>query len=248
MCEPLERSQIITVSWLVRETLPIPSEVHEFAVEYQANPGSQPVQSQIMNTYPRWSSRDKRTALTIRQDALVIETTLYEGYEQIRTLLELALNVRIAVAIPAGVERIGLRYIDEIRVPSGPGGNQPSWQDWIMPELLGPTHIAKDLGLVPTGNEGLAIFSGKDSKTLVLRYGAQDDYAVRSTPDLRRPLPPPGPLFRLDIDSFWQPVDEVPEFDEEGILAYADQLHEPVRGVFESVISERLRDEVLRHV
>ena len=82
---------------------------------------------------------------------------------------------------------------------------------------------------------------------LVLRYGAQSDYAVQSTPDLRRPLPPPGPLFKLDIDSFWQAADEVPEFDAELILRQADALHEPVRGVFESVITDRLREEVLRN-
>ena len=90
-------------------------------------------------------------------------------------------------------------------------------------------------------------FSGGSDHALVLRYGAQSDYAVQSTPDLRRPLPPPGPLFKLDIDSFWQAADEVPEFDAELILRQADALHEPVRGVFESVITDRLREEVLRN-
>lgn len=70
---------------------------------------------------------------------------------------------------------------------------------------------------------------------------------MQSTPDLRRPLPPPGPLFKLDIDSFWQAADEVPEFDVDLILRQADALHEPVRGVFESVITDRLREEVLRN-
>lgn len=38
------------------------------------------------------------------------------------------------------------------------------------------------------------------------------DVALR-TLGLRCPLPPPGSLFKLDIDSFWQTADEVPEFD-----------------------------------
>lgn len=114
------------------------------------------------------------------------------------------------------------------------------------PVLLGPTHVGGDLGLVSARNEGLAVFSGADNSALVLRYGAQKDYAVQSTPDLRRPLPPPGPLFKLDIDSFWQAGDEVPEFDPGFVLARADELHEPVRGVFERLISDRLREEVLR--
>lgn len=44
-----------------------------------------------------------------------------------------------------------------------------------------------------------------------------------------------------------QAADEVPEFDVELILRQADTLHEPVRGVFESVITDRLREEVLRN-
>ncbi len=70
---------------------------------------------------------------------------------------------------------------------------------------------------------------------------------MQSTPELRRPLPPPGPLFKLDIDSYWQSDDEVPEFEKKGILAKTDELHEPVRGVFENLITDRLREEVLRH-
>ncbi|MFC2725538.1 MAG: TIGR04255 family protein, partial [Bifidobacterium dentium] len=66
-----------------------------------------------------------------------------------------------------------------------------------------------------------------------------------STPQLRRPLPSPGPLFKLDIDSYWQP-DDIPVFDPNRILAIADKLHDPVRSMFEGLITNRLRNEVLR--
>jgi uncharacterized protein (TIGR04255 family) len=245
-CEQLERKQVAQLSEQVGGSLPLPNEVREVSVMVQTGPTGQPVQQQTVATFPKWASRDKRTALTIRHDALVIETTAYGSYDRIRELLDTALRARLAVAPPAGVERIGLRYIDEIRVPAENGGGGPAWQEWVNPVLLGPTHVGGDLGLVPAGNEGLAIFSGDNNSALVLRYGAQQDYAVQSTPDLRRPLPPPGPLFKLDIDSFWQAGDEVPEFDPAYVLARADALHEPVRDVFESLISDRLREEVLR--
>jgi len=54
-------------------------------------------------------------------------------------------------------------------------------------------------------------------------------------------------LFRLDIDSYWQPSVEVPEFDRDLILDLADTLHKPVREVFERLITDRLREEVLRN-
>lgn len=245
-CEPLERRQVTRLSAQIRDLLPLPGEIHEVSVVVQTSPDSQPIQ-QVTTSSPRWTSRDKRTALTVRHDSLVIETTDYGSYERVRGLLDVALQARFAVAAPAGVDRIGLRYIDEIRVPVENSGGVPAWQYWVDPALLGPTHIGSDLDLVPAVSEGLVVFSSEGNRALVLRYGAQSDYAVQSTPELRRPLPPPGPLFRLDIDSFWQAGDEVPEFNPSLILDQTDALHEPVRGVFESVITDRLREEVLRH-
>ena len=245
LCQPLERKQVARVSADVTRLLPLPSELNEVSVTVQAGPGEQPVQQQVVATFPRWMSRDKRTALTVRPDSLVIETTNYGSYDRMRELLEVALRLRQAVEVPGGVERIGLRYIDEIRVPLADG--MPDWKEWVDSALLGPSDIGGDLGLAPAVNEGAIVFSHGTSSALVLRYGAQNDYAVQSTPELRRPLPPPGPLFKLDIDSFWQAGDETPEFDTGRVLERADSLHEPVRGVFEDLITDRLREEVLRN-
>lgn len=246
-CEPLERKQVTHLSALVRDALPLPGEINEVSVEFQAGPGTVPTRQQTVATSPRWTTRDRRTALTVRPNGLTVETTQYGSYERVRALLELALQARIAIDPPAGVERIGLRYIDEIRVPVENGNGRPSWGKWVDPALLGPAHIGNGLSLVPTAGEGVIVFSNKDNRALVLRYGAQEDLAVQSTPDLRRPMPLPGPLFKLDIDSYWQSGDEIPEFTTDLVLAQADELHKPVRGVFESLISDRLREEVLRH-
>lgn len=246
LCDPLERKQVHHLSALVREALPLPGEIKEMSVEFQAGPGSTPTHQQTVATFPRWTTRDRRTALAVRQDGLTIETTQYRGYEHVRALLELALKARIAVGPPAGVERLGLRYIDEIRVPDENGNGRPAWGDWVDPALLGPAHIASGLSLVPEKSEGVIVFSNTNNRALVLRYGAQEGLVVQSTANLRRPVPPPGPLFKLDIDSYWQSGDEVPEFATDLILSQVDALHEPVRGVFESLISDRLREEVLR--
>lgn len=246
-CEPLERKQVAALSARVKHLLPLPGEMNEVSVTLEANTDGPPTQHQVVRSFPRWTSRDKRTALSVRPDSLVIETTDYGSYNRMRNLLDIVFQARLAVAPPAGVERIGLRYIDEIRVPAENGSSVPAWEQWVDASLLGPTHVGEELGLLPVANEGVFVYSGGSDHALVLRYGAQNDYAVQSTPDLRRPLPSPGPLFKLDIDSFWQAADEVPEFDVDFILSQADSLHEPVRGLFESVITDRLREEVLRN-
>lgn len=247
LCDPLDRKQVADVSARISHLLPLPSEMNEVSMTVQASPDGPPTQHHVVSSFPRWASRDKRTAVSIRPESLVIETTDYGSYDRMRELLNVVIQARLAVAPPVGVERIGLRYIDEIRVPAE-NGSMPAWAHWVDASLLGPAHVGTELGLVPVVNEGVFVFSGGSDHALVLRYGAQSDYAVQSTPDLRRPLPPPGPLFKLDIDSFWQAADEVPEFDVDLILRQADALHEPVRGVFESVITDRLREEVLRNV
>lgn len=246
-CDPLDRKQVTNVSALVRHLLPLPGEMNEISFTVQTSADGPPTQHQVVSTFPRWTSRNKRTALSIRPDSLTIETTDYGSYDRIRDLFVVALQARLTVAAPAGVERIGLRYIDEIRVPAENDSDTPAWDRWVDTSLLGPVHISTQPNLKPVVNEGTCVFSGDGDRALVLRYGAQNDYVVQSTPDLRRPLPPPGPLFKLDIDSFWQASDEVPVFDMDFILHRADNLHDPVRDVFESAITDDLREIVLRH-
>lgn len=244
---PLGHSHLTSLSTSVGEVLPLPDEEAAMVTfEFQTGSDHQPVHKRTVTRVPRWTDRERRTALTVRPDGLVIETSRYRDYGQIRDLLELALRARAAVSAPAGVERIGLRYVDEIRVPADRAGGRPSWREWVDPSLIGPVHVGDGIGLTHAGGEGVSVFSGKGNNTIVLRYGSQDGYAVQSTPRLRRPLPPPGPLFKLDIDSFWQRGDDLPGFIPDFVLDRVDELHAPVIDLFESLISERLREEVLR--
>ena len=95
-CEPLERKQVTQLSARVRDLLPLPSEMTEVSVIVQAGPNSQPVQQHVATSFPRWTSRDKRTALAIRPDGVVIETTDYGIFDRMRELLGVALGARLA--------------------------------------------------------------------------------------------------------------------------------------------------------
>jgi len=50
----------------------------------------------------------------------------------------------------------------------------------------------------------------------------------------------------LDIDSFWTPEGFIPEFDPQVLVEKSEELHDPLRTLFETVITDRLRNEVLR--
>lgn len=201
--------------------------------------------TQTVETAQRFSSRDRSTAVTFRSSAVVVETTRYGQYEDLREVIELALQAREAAGAVDGVLRVGLRYIDEIRVPGEDG--LLGWAEWVDRSLLGPGPLAAEHGLSAAQWQGLAVFDGTAGAQLVLRYGPGEGYAVDPGGELRRPAPAPGPFFLMDIDNFWVP-DPVPNFDVPALLQRCDDLHKPVRALFESLITEKLRKEVLRHV
>ncbi len=202
--------------------------------------------NQQTETSPRFSSRDRSTAVTFRSTSVVVETTKYERYERLREIIELALEARQAAGGVDGVQRIGLRYFDEI---GAPGVDRAlDWSVWLDPSLIGPAPLAAAHGLSAAQWQGVTVFEGQSPGTaVVLRYGPGDGYAVDPGGELRRPAPAPGPYFLLDIDSYWAPED-VPPFDLKELLATCDELHRPVRDLFESLITEKLKKEVLRRV
>ena len=198
-------------------------------------------------TVPRFETRDRTSAVTPGPDALVVETTEYERYEVFRESLETALQTLADLNPPDGVERVGLRYIDEIRVPR-PVSEWSDWCNWVNPSLVGPAENGAPLGLLALDWQGLMRFTSGSSNMVVLRYGPREGYAVDPSGPLRRAggVPEPSPYFLLDIDSFSEATDEVPAYEVAELLNTVDELHAPVRELFESVITEDLRREVLR--
>ncbi|HSV66375.1 MAG TPA: TIGR04255 family protein [Mycobacteriales bacterium] len=193
--------------------------------------------------FPRYFSRDSTAAVSVRAEAIVVETTRYGRWEEFRGLVAAALEARQEVGGIDGVERIGLRYVNEIRVP---GELFHDWSPWVDPALLGPAPIGEELGMRTAQWQGVTAFTPAPDRTVVLRYGPRDGFAVDPGGDLKRSMPTPGPFFLIDIDSFWIPG-EIPEFDIKTLLTVCDELHAPVRGLFERLITDRLRKEVLRH-
>jgi uncharacterized protein (TIGR04255 family) len=81
---------------------------------------------------PRFAARDQTTAVTVGPQAIVVETTKHQTFEHLAELLRIAVDARQRVAPVDGLLRLGLRYVDEIRVPdlcAGPAG----WREWVHP-------------------------------------------------------------------------------------------------------------------
>ncbi len=194
---------------------------------------------------PRFTSRDRTVAVTFRRAGLVVETSEYTGWDQFSSIARLALEAReLDSETPSSVERVGLRYIDEIRVPDVEGQSAAAWSGWVDDSLLGPVQAGRDLAFAQGGSQGLVSFRTAAGTDLVLRFGAREGFAIDPNGELRRRISSTGAYFLLDIDSFWIP-EALPSFSTGEIMDIAHALHSPVRALFERVITEKLRKEVL---
>jgi uncharacterized protein (TIGR04255 family) len=209
--------------------------------EVQISLGPNPAQTVRSVNVPRILTRDRSVAVSFPPDAITIETTTYKGYAGFRQLVVAVLEATQELLAPDSVARMGLRYIDEIRVPDELGENSPRWSDWLDDSLL-PPKLPPSVRWAPEASmwtAGAQYQMGHD-KFLVIRYGPQVGPVV--TPQLRRPkVPPPGPVFLVDFDSSWQP-DILPSFDPKALIEICDLLHAPASATFESFITEKLRN------
>lgn len=193
------------------------------------------------------SDRAQSLVVQVAPDSLVIKTADYQGWEAFRPVIGQVLRAARDVLSPDGYLRVGLRYIDEIRLPLG-GASVGDWEGYLNPILLAPDGLrAAAQGLASGGWQVITRFLVDDQHDVVVRYGPNDGHAVDpNEPPLSPHRRPAGPFFLFDIDSFWETGAEIPEFNPDDLGSLCDQLHQPVRTLFESAVTDRLRDEVLR--
>jgi uncharacterized protein (TIGR04255 family) len=193
----------------------------------------------------RLVTRDRLMSATFGREALILETTSYQNWQHFRGLLATVLAA-VGEAQPGGIVRLGLRYVDEIRIPQ-PVERFADWAGWVDDRLVAPVTLDDT--------------SAPSAATIILQYGEGAGYMtiLRAGPVAQgRAVQPEGPLrmpfdtpadayFLLDTDAAWtEPDRTVPEFDVEAATGIFDELHETCSRLFEESITDRLRDEVLR--
>ena len=194
--------------------------------------------------FPKFFARDSRLAISFKQGAVIVEASKYEGWLEFRAIIEASVRARAAVGSVDAVERVGIRYLNEVR----PSESQDpvDWSQWVNPGLLGPMAFTDTVNLRLGQMQGLATYGPEKGRSLVLRYAPGQGQAVESNQELIRSSGPTGPFMWLDIDSFWIPEGYIPEYDPAVLIEKSDELHQPLRTLFESLITNRQRDEVMR--
>jgi len=183
---------------------------------------------------------DRREAVTLDSQRLTFETACYRRFEDFRASIAQILNALTALDVALVPVRVGLRYIDEIDEALLP--EPRDWARYVAPALASPL---QHFDPAPLEHQSAALFGGAEGHNVVLRYGLLRQPAVDPAGPLVIDAPPRGPYYLIDIDSAWQGEAPVPPLDR-WLLAKLDELHAPIRHLFETAITEELRNEVLR--
>lgn len=193
----------------------------------------------------RFLSKERTTSAVVERNAITVETTDYQEFGDFRALV---LTVADAVAMTTnivGIERVGLRYINEIRVPKEIS-DASDWQGWISDDVVGVLGVADDY--TADALQTVIRLVGDDSTGVVLRYAAMvGDGVVGDGPLFRRAPAVSGPFFVIDTDSFRTSAGPAMEdFAHDRIAGILDVIHEPIGTLFHRAITDRLREEFRR--
>ena len=188
----------------------------------------------------RFLDRRRRLSVVVARDALWVETTDYTEWTDFKPFVLEAVDVVAATARVVGVERIGLRYINEIRVPEQIT-DVTQWKRWISDEMLGPVDGIP--GYTPAGFQAMTQLT-RGNAHLHVRCAALVGSGVVSDQPLRRRTPvEEGPFFVIDTDSYTEtPGEDMGDFTTQDLDPALDDLHEPLEALFHRAISDELRE------
>jgi uncharacterized protein (TIGR04255 family) len=201
--------------------------------------------SQQIDQVTRAFNRPNTAGVSVTASALIVDTTAYEEFPAFQAMVGQCVSALDKHASPAAIERVGLRYVNEVRVPAVIGDVR-DWRGWISDTLVGAAATVPDRKAA--GLQGMIQYESGENRSLMLRFAAVPDGSViGNEPLIRRNPGANGPFFALDLDSFWQPpTGEPPEWSVDTITSALDQLHAPVGSAFQGAITDKLRDELLR--
>jgi uncharacterized protein (TIGR04255 family) len=195
----------------------------------------------------RFVDASRHRAVLVTPVRIAVDTTRYSTFNEFSGFLEEVIGAVSEVAPGRACRRLGLRYVDEIRVPGTEPGNVGQWSEWVDAALLPAA------ALRPTA--GRRELSGAIDDTFADGFGVRfawhtgTGHAVNPSGPLLVPDPSePGPYFALDTDSYWSatPGTEILGLGDAALVQRIQRLHEPVQEFFETSLTDRLRNEVLR--
>jgi uncharacterized protein (TIGR04255 family) len=224
-----------TVAQAVREHLPIldSEQVVSLSVQSASGQVAEETLPQLRALNP-----EKTATLTLNANALTVQVVEYEHFGSFLELVTVCLQA-LAPSVPGAlVRRVGLRYINEVRIPGGVTDTR-EWSKWLSSDLLAAFALLPDQ---PVGGlNGSVLFHVDRERNILFRWGEAVGRSILvPTIPLRRPELTEGRFFLLDTDSFWEPGSpqslDVPRLADE-----LGRLHVPIGKLFLASLTEDVK-------
>lgn len=180
------------------------------------------------------------TSLTLMSNALTYETTAYTEFGDMLAAVTTACEALAAAGVRPALQRIGVRYINEIRVPSQVG-NARDWAPWIDQSLL--AHLSVGPEEMPvTATQGVTTYDLGNRRGLNCQYAALNQGSVVAPAYLRREAFAAGPFFVLDFDGYQDFTGDVPtQVDAEVVSTSLAVVRAPAGAAFQRSITDKAR-------
>ncbi len=173
-------------------------------------------------------TEDKTRRVALCSEYMFLEERSYEEYASLRDTFLDVLDAMAAQYPDMKLRRLGMRYINEIKLPeadAGTGLGADFWEQYINPLLLGGLRFAANDGALARHMCSTELNYGTDRATV--RYGIFNGEYPR--PNRRRE-------FIIDVDAYCQT--ELPAAAAAGKLG---EFHTAALSVFEAAITDALR-------
>lgn len=178
--------------------------------------------------------------LTIMSESLTYETTAYTNFDDLLQTVTTACDALVAAKVRPAMRRVGLRYIDEVRVPDEITDAR-QWSKWINPRLVG--HLEVGPHDVPaTMVQNVSTYDLGEGKGLNFRYAALNQDPIVDPHFLKRPAIESGPFFVLDFDGFHDFADGQPvPLSSAVVRESVSAVHVPCGTTFQRSITDEAR-------
>lgn len=187
----------------------------------------------------RMTNAARTVSISAWPTSLVVECSEYERFEIFRGLVHSVVDAYAGFRSPSAVTRFGMRYIDEMHVPT-PISTVADWAPYVSEMLLAPSALVREA--VTSLATGFTVDLGAH-RSLNVRCTTTPGRALSSEGHLRLRPRPDTPALVLDIDAVYEPPQpEQTPVTGEVVASLADGLRAGVRQVFDAVFTEQARD------
>lgn len=185
----------------------------------------------------RATNENRTISAAVSTQSLTVEATEYTHFDAFAALLTACFTGLERAVGSVYVERVGIRYVDEVRPPEIESTRD--WEEWISPDLVAPARLLPEM---PTaGLRGITVYGVGDRTVMVFQWGEVIGHSVVAPSTVvRKRVPDTGRFFVLDADAFWSPESPI-SVPPTKLVDRFGELHAPVSAVFRASLTEKAK-------